>query len=474
MDPKIKDSLVTFQTSQGLDLRGGLTRLGRFQANFEIYHPSDVLRASEVLTDFRIVAHDRTLYSGRAVIRSVVGMGGTSVCEATLDEASWIDIEFNPGMVATGALRQSLSDFLQEWQKLYRVVPEYKVMVADMQTFLQDFRLWLDQVELGIRSSPSGDRLKLEQDVVNGMSEAAIPAINVLFQQFERIAGQLEPEGVSAHHSFMRRQLHPLVLCAPFAYRAFSKPLGYAGDYELVNMMVREEREGSSLFAKVINTWFVRQPPAEAHRNRITYLTEWLVKESLRAKTVGKRARIFNLACGPAQEIQKFIAESPLSSQTSVTLLDFNEETLAYTRETLGRVRSAANSDAELHFVKKSVQHILKESSRSVERADQNQYDMVYCAGLFDYLSDQVCQRLLNLMYEWLAPGGLLIATNVEPLNPLRYGMEHLLDWHLIYRTGPQLRALAPKKAPADSVNLRSDITGYNVFLEVRKPGHAD
>ena len=95
-------------------------------------------------------------------------------------------------------------------------------------------------------------------------------------------------------------------------------------------------------------------------------------------------------------------------------------------------------------------------------------HDYVYCAGLFDYLTDQVCAKLMGLMYDWLAPGGLLIITNVEPRNPLRHGMEHLLDWHLIYRDAPQLLKLKP--ASAEDVRVLSDDTGVNVFMEIRKP----
>ena len=126
---------------------------------------------------------------------------------------------------------------------------------------------------------------------------------------------------------------------------------------------------------------------------------------------------------------------------------------------------------APVDYVKKSVQQILKESGRTVEQAHK-QFDFVYSAGLFDYLSDQICRRLVDVMYEWVAPGGLLLVTNVEPSNPLRNGMEHLLDWHLIYRTAAQMRTLVPSRAPAEAARVVSDQTGVDVFLEIRKPEH--
>ena len=239
----------------------------------------------------------------------------------------------------------------------------------------------------------------------------------------------------------------------------------------MVNMILRNGYEGGSLFAKVVNTWFLRQPPAQAHRNRITCLVETLRAEVLRTLRVSRPARVLSVACGPAQEVQRFFGD-PLSEHARFTLLDFNEETLRYARATIDAIKMRQGRRCTVDYVRKSVQQILKESGRSIQQPDK-QYDFVYCAGLFDYLTDPICHRLMDIMYEWVAPGGLLLATNVEPSNPLRNGMEHLLDWHLIYRNAEQMRPLAPSHAPADTVTVRSDDTGVNLFLEARKPEHA-
>jgi extracellular factor (EF) 3-hydroxypalmitic acid methyl ester biosynthesis protein len=94
----------------------------------------------------------------------------------------------------------------------------------------------------------------------------------------------------------------------------------------------------------------------------------------------------------------------------------------------------------------------------------------VYCAGLFDYLSDSICKQLMNIFYDLLAPGGLLLATNVDVSNPIRHWLGDILEWHLIYRNGQQFRALRPDAADPELVKVQGDITGVNIFLEVRKP----
>ena len=53
---------------------------------------------------------------------------------------------------------------------------------------------------------------------------------------------------------------------------------------------------------------------------------------------------------------------------------------------------------------------------------------------------------------------------------PIRHWLGDILEWHLIYRNGQQFRRLRPEEASPDQVNVVADITGVNIFLEVRKP----
>jgi extracellular factor (EF) 3-hydroxypalmitic acid methyl ester biosynthesis protein len=287
-------------------------------------------------------------------------------------------------------------------------------------------------------------------------------------KRFEESAAIIPLEQQPVHRSYIKRQLHPLVLCAPFVYRTYHKPLGYAGDYEMVSMMLRDPYEGSSIFAKLLNKLYLDIPPVIAHRNRIVYLVEQLKAETTRAASQNRVARIYNLGCGPAQEIQNFLTKEPISDSADLLLLDFNDETIMHTTRSLEDLRNRHRRRTGLRFEKKSVHQVLKESGRAAAQAGT--YDMVYCAGLFDYLSDRICRRLLEIFYDLLAPGGLLIATNVHPSNPWRNWMEYLAEWHLVYRDEEQFLKLAPDRAPPGSIVVKPDATGVNIFLEVRKP----
>lgn len=467
------DSFVVGRTSLGVELRAGLLRLTRYSAVIEIYNPALVLRTSEVLDNFRIVFQDRTVYSGQATVRNIMEAGLMAVCEIKLRENSWTDVELSSGISQNGHLGTQFNQFMEEWQKLYRVLPDFKLVVADMQSFLSDLRLWLEQVELNVRSQPDGSREEFERHVLNGLREPVLSSLGSLFERFEEVAARIEPDLQAAHSLYAKRQLHPLVLCAPFMYRTFQKPLGYAGDYEVVNMMVRDSFQGGSVFAKILNTFFLNTPPVVAHRNRIELLFKLLVQEGGLASQRGKVLRVLNLGCGPAHEVQRLFRESHLADCMQFTFVDFNAETLAYVQGALEDAKRQYQRRTPINFIRKSVHQILKEAGREIQGARGQPYDYIYCAGLFDYLSNPVCQKLTGIFYNMLAPGGAVVITNVDPGNPSRGWMEHVVDWHLFYRTSRELTSIVPKEASPDDVRVLAESSGVNTFVRIEKPANA-
>jgi extracellular factor (EF) 3-hydroxypalmitic acid methyl ester biosynthesis protein len=411
---------------------------------------------SEVLKNLQILRGERVLYSGRAVISNIVATGLMVIVSATLVD-NWSDLA---GLKPGEGLREEVQSFVQKWETTNTIRPKFQVSIGRLRGFLADLNRWLEQVEI----ASDAKNVNQHQEFCQELEQPLTPKITELFQSFEHEANQLALEELDAHRSYTRRELHPLTLCAPFVHRSFTKPLGYAGDYQMVNMMLQTPIEGSSTYAKIVNTWCLRQGAPAAHRNRIDMLVEILRNESKRVFNDGRLLRIMNIGCGPAVEIQEFLRDDPLSDRCDFTLMDFNEETIAYADSRLKEASQRHNRSTKIKFMHKSVDDLLKEVAGLRETLPPNSFDLVYCAGLFDYLSDRTCKRLMQHFYNWAAPGGLVVATNVHMNNPVRQFMEHLMEWHLIYRDESRMAALTPVPGV-----VRCDITGINVFVEARK-----
>ena len=459
---------VSFLSSQGFEVQGTPVHLGFNQVTFELVTPNRVIRTSEVLNEFRLKLRARTAYLGRATVTALTQTGTQVVCVVSLDEG-WMEGAMPAEKVQGSEVIGAFEEFLGCWEKYYSIDPEFKVVVADMQTFLADLRFWMERVELGLPKFID-ERKKVEQEVLENLGDKVTRVLNHFFEKFELLARKAEERRKPAFRLFARRQLHPWLLSAPFLYRTFSKPLGYAGDYEMVNMISREPFEGETLFAKLVNLWFLVQPPAEAHRNRLTFLEGRISEAIMRASSEGRRAKILNLACGPAVEVQRFIQNYPHADRADFVLLDFNDETIANTRERIQQIKQAKNRSASVQFVKKSVNQVLKEASRSAEPGKEGEYDLVYCAGLFDYLTDAVCRRLSTHLYTYVRPGGVWVSTNVHVSNPWPLVMDMIMDWHLIYRTTAQMAAVRPEQTELEHCKVTTDMSGVNIYLEARKP----
>src|SRR5260221_6439571 len=146
MNEGLLESLLIAQTSQGYDLRAIPLRVTRHQVAFEIYSASTVLQVSEVLSNFQILFGGQSVYSGRAVVRSLVNTGLVIVCEAGLEDR-WLESEVVAAIGDPGKLKEQFTRFVADWHKACRIEPDFKVLVADIQQFLTDLREWLDLVQ---------------------------------------------------------------------------------------------------------------------------------------------------------------------------------------------------------------------------------------------------------------------------------------------------------------------------------------
>jgi len=100
--------------------------------------------------------------------------------------------------------------------------------------------------------------------------------------------------------------------------------------------------------------------------------------------------------------------------------------------------------------------------------------DLIYSAGLYDYLPQPVAASLTRLLYTKLRPSGRLLLGNLKETPDTTWIMDYVLGWHLTYRTEPEMLHLADglKPAPAD-VGITRDDTGSCLFLDVTSPSEA-
>jgi extracellular factor (EF) 3-hydroxypalmitic acid methyl ester biosynthesis protein len=465
----LEDGLVSGQTSLGLAVRGKLIKLNRLAVAFEVYDPAAVLRLSETLDDLKIFLDDRQVYAGRGVICNLFHTAALIVCEVKLDEPGvYVGVNLpNNGSIS---FLDAYQAFFGKWQNQTIVLPAFKMAVLDLEGYLSDLKLLLEQVEISFAPSAAPSRAEMEAKVFKDLSPVILGSVDAMREKLLAVAAEIEPDLYAAHQVFLQRHLHPLFLCAPFGNRTFYKPLGYPGDYEMMNMIYRNGFEGGSLYARMVHHWLVNQAPSISVRNRVAHMKDKLVAETLRGLRKNRTVRILNLGCGAAREVQEFIAENDFADRVDFTLLDFDAETLNYAKSKIEAVKLRHNRRTKVQYVRISATQLIKESAAPADHFFGGDFDLIYSGGLFDYLSDRVCKQIVGLFYDSLTPGGLVMVANMADKVPFRHMMEFLLDWHLLYRDSKNMATFVPENAPPDSWAVVAEAAAVNLFLEVRKP----
>lgn len=462
------DPVITFRNSQAEVVRGTLTNVQRRSLVMEIYNPYSIVQVSEVLTDLTIRSGERSIYKGKAVVTSLLNTGLMAVVSVVLID-EWSDLNAVRGDLSS--IADEAQRFVEDWQDRFRIGRSYQVIVSEMRAFLAETSRWADQADMS-NALPRDASGNIRDDVFHELAMPLMKKGKDYLVWIEAEAAAVPAEDSVAHRNFAQSALHPLLLRAPFVYRTFAKPMGYAGDYEMVNQILADPRQGPNTYFQVVNTMFLKAAVAEAHRNRIDILVAYLHRAAELAEREQRQVNILNVGCGPAVEIQRFIEECPDPRRLSFTLVDFSEATLAYTRDCIENSARLHGKTVQVQFVHESVHDLLKRAVRHETVSGQEQFDFVYCAGLFDYLSDKVCARLIQYFVLRSREGCNILVTNVHVNNPERNGMEHLLEWHLIYRDERQLESVLPSQRMA--TQLYTDATGVNVFAEFRVgPGAA-
>src|SRR5205085_3785308 len=128
------------------------------------------------------------------------------VCEARLEDG-WQDVDLSPSLNGKSNLQSDFRKFLQATSSCFRILPEFKLVVADMQIMLQDLRRWLEQVELGIFGQPAGSRQNLERELIEELKVPVLPMLAALFEKFEESCRRIDEDLRPAHCAYVKRQL---------------------------------------------------------------------------------------------------------------------------------------------------------------------------------------------------------------------------------------------------------------------------
>lgn len=417
-------------------------------------------------TTAEVIVHagSRVIYDGHAVIAHLTPSPTFMLIGIELTDYP-MDLEGGECEKHCAILASKAADIALQFDLQRSLLPEFRAEVADLRRFLELLKLTLDDIE-PVSNITQSNRALLRDALVDVIEREAVHSINQSLKTITGFVKALGPKDHERYGKYFQDALHPLLLLSPFFSRAYRKPLGYAGDFEIINMILRNTDEGKTLFSRALSRQGCNLPVAKAHRNRIRYLALAIAQKIEDSVRVNKTPRITSIGCGPAREIVDYIGASNGDHPCEFTLVDFEPDALQHCQDSIAAARARSKSPATVTIINKSVRELIKDARRSISLPPQ---DLIYCGGLYDYLTFSTCCRLTAILYHSLAEGGRLIVSNVSTENEYRIFMEYGLEWFLHHRTPDELARMTQDLPLGIQANIDKDETGTNLFLNIVK-----
>ena len=317
----------------------------------------------------------------------------------------------------------------------HQLVPkEYRVLCSDTLKFLRSYRSLLNQ------SVGATHGVKHTLDV-NSAFEACVGRMTEHWRLLWRTGNDIVRE-ISGHREMREatKEFTELVLTPELRQgaiwdRSYVKPLGYPGDFVVMNQVYSGERIGSDVYSMLIHQLGLDVGEFVATRMQVVRRH---IGDVVRERGQGRAAKILSLGCGSAREVELFLAnQRATGKRADFSLIDQEESALRYAYEQTYPYVMGSKGQFSVQCLNLSFTDILRGANGMSMLAPQ---DLIYSVGLTDYLTERRAKSLVHRLYSALAPGGLLIIGNMNetPLSSL-WPIDFIADWTLEYRNEAQM-----------------------------------
>ena len=285
-----------------------------------------------------------------------------------------------------------------------------------------------------------------------------LDSMNSALSDFNR--SMAEPEDNDHMWGFVFKELFPYLMRSRFAERAYYKPKDYAGDFLMMEHIYQNTAKGDGKIGRLIDSWGLQLSSAEAIRGRRILMKDQLQSLSQKRLEKNKHFSVMNLACGPCRELFDFLQECDYTEKIEALCVDIDAEALQYSNQ---NINIFPHNASIRYMCENLVKWALGKVSHNIGAKD-----LIYSAGLFDYLEPRLFCKLVNRCHEHLKPGGSLLIGNFAPHNDMLF-MDHLLHWKLIYRTEEELKKLFHNTRFGEDVTILAEPEKVNLFVLAHK-----
>ncbi len=353
-----------------------------------------------------------------------------------------------------------------ELNHFQKVQPEIKNLTYEIKNFLSVVKTKLDTLEEQIMIQSEAKKNSYWEVISSNFEGEFVTQLKKYSKQLDTLFMPItDKELRKIHVNFFRKEVASFYTSNPFIGRALRKPQGYAGDYEMMNQIYRGNFEGRTFFEMLMHRYGINESSSLSVKYRQGYFCTKLIDLANDRNSV----TIASMASGPAREIVEFLSkvDPEQSAKYRIFLVDQDLDALLNAKRNCFEQILKRNLKCEVNFLPISVKDIIEQTTAS-NILKSVEFDFVYTAGLYDYLTQPVAQMLTQNLLNLVRAGGDMIIGNFHPSNPTKTISELVADWKLIHRNDEEMKNLLAF-SNFSGFNLHKDPEGIDLFLEIKR-----
>lgn len=322
-----------------------------------------------------------------------------------------------------------LQDAICKYKSLNR---EFISLTKDIRGFLQKIKCEFDEF----------DKLKPDErkqiEFIRANKKKVFNKLDSHFNQIWKIVRNFDKENYRLHQIYYQQMFYDLFgPSIETNWHIYRKPFGYCGDYLMMNYIYDyygdDRYLGESSYEKLINNYTCNIPFSSSNIRRKEFLKEKIL-EIIKRKD---EAKITSVGCGPARELVELLNENRIKKPVFFKCLDFEEKALEYLKSEIKEIPKTKKEFLTIQYIHKNIIDIVV--NRKIKEEINNQ-DLIYVAGVFDYLGTHFCARLTKQLFQLLDKNGILIICNASQENIThRAYYEMLGEWNMHHRTKKEM-----------------------------------
>jgi hypothetical protein len=232
----------------------------------------------------------------------------------------------------------------------------------------------------------------------------------------------------------------------PFTFWSYTKPRGYSGDARLIDFIYGHSATHAALksstpIGRSVFSFTYGAETCVAVRERRRLLAHYIDET---VERVGA-PDILAVASGHLREVE--LAHN-IQKVRRLVALDQDKESLA----------EISSSYPDLGCIEKVQMRV---NRFIVQPTAYGQFDLIYAAGLYDYLNERTAMRLTAGLFQALKPGGRLLFGNFSTGIREEGYMATLMDWRLVLRSDADLQKMLDQ-LPVEQVQRARVFRGNN------------